>query len=128
VVHAGDWVGIDVVDTLESFELIGVCGNMDDHLVKERLPVKRSFKVGGFRFGLLHGWGGHGESLQDRAMAAFTDVDAVIFGHSHRPCVTWRQGVLLFNPGSFGRNRGGGGGTMGWLEVGKSIEARIVPV
>jgi hypothetical protein len=30
---------------------------------------------------------------------------AVIFGHSHKPLIDWRQGVLFFNPGSAGPRR-----------------------
>lgn len=27
-------------------------------------------------------------------------VDAIVFGHSHSPFLEWREGILLFNPGS----------------------------
>jgi predicted phosphodiesterase len=41
-------------------------------------------------------WGG----FQRQVLRAFQNVDAIIFGHFHRPFVAWQQDVLLFNPGA----------------------------
>jgi predicted phosphodiesterase len=30
---------------------------------------------------------------------------AVIYGHSHKPTIEWKDGVLFFNPGSAGPRR-----------------------
>ena len=36
---------------------------------------------------------------------AAAGVEAVISGHSHRPLIEWRKGVLYMNPGSAGPRR-----------------------
>ena len=33
------------------------------------------------------------------------DVKVVIYGHTHRPSIEWRGGVLYFNPGAAGQRR-----------------------
>ena len=32
-------------------------------------------------------------------------IAAVIYGHSHKPAIAWKHGVLYFNPGSAGPRR-----------------------
>jgi predicted phosphodiesterase len=36
---------------------------------------------------------------------AAAGIAAVVFGHSHRPSIQTRNGVLILNPGSAGRRR-----------------------
>ena len=56
-------------------------------------------------------------------------MDVVVPGHSHRPLVTRRDGVLYLNPGSAGPRRFKLPITVAELIVdGRSIEPRIVQV
>lgn len=69
-------------------------------------PREKVVDMAGKRFLLLHGDQCYGElSLLYKAQEQ--RADAVLFGHSHIPFMEYRQGVLLFNPGSLARPRGG---------------------
>jgi predicted phosphodiesterase len=67
--------------------------------------------------------------LAGRGAALFSGVDAVLFGHSHRPQREVRNGVLLFNPGSPTDRLFAPYNSYGVLEVGpQGMEARIVRI
>jgi predicted phosphodiesterase len=63
----------------------------------------------------------------DPAAAKFA---AVLSGHTHKPKIEWRKGVLYFNPGSCGPRRFELGVTLGILKfnAGVEMEAEIVPL
>jgi putative phosphoesterase len=107
VVHAGDFLNEDALDAFEavSDRLHAVYGNNATTAVRDRLPPERTFEVAGVRFVLTHGddRGATGLSLLGRQQAA----DVVVFGHSHRHAVSEGEDVLLLNPGSHARPRGG---------------------
>ncbi|NEU55280.1 metallophosphoesterase [Halorussus sp. MSC15.2] len=107
VVHAGDFLNGAALDAFEavSDRLYGVYGNNATPDVRDRLPPERTFEVEGVRFVLTHGddRGATGLSLLGRQQAA----DVVVFGHSHRHAVSEGEDVLLLNPGSHARPRGG---------------------
>ena len=48
VVHLGDLTRSVILDYLEQYPLQAVAGNMDDHNVHSRLPVKKVLQVGAF--------------------------------------------------------------------------------
>lgn len=48
VIHLGDWTCSAILDYLEQYTLHGVAGNIDDHSVHSRLPVKKVPQVDGF--------------------------------------------------------------------------------
>lgn len=101
ILHAGDLVDPSVLEMLEQIAPVAaVCGNSDPLSVRMLLPERRVLQLGRFRVGLIHGHQGIGNSTPERARRAFTDVDAVVFGHSHIPYCEMKEGVLLFNPGS----------------------------
>ena len=124
ILHAGDLVNISVLDALEAPEVLAVAGNMDDYVVTQSLPTKRIITVEDKRIGLIHGWGAP-VGLAGRVMKEFDGVDAIVFGHSHRPANTVKNGILLFNPGSFGKGFMGSG-TVGVLRVAKDIKGEII--
>ncbi len=69
IIHAGDFQVASVIDTLQSIApFYGVCGNMDDHEIRQRLPVRRIIQLGGFAVGVMHGWGSPA-GLEDRIRA-----------------------------------------------------------
>src|SRR6476661_6260410 len=56
VLHAGDWVDVALLDALESRagRLVGVAGNNDHGVLRERLPELATVEVEGLRFGVVH--------------------------------------------------------------------------
>ena len=123
ILHAGDLTSLSVLDALEAPEVIAVCGNMDGPDVSANLPIKRVVSAGGFKIGLIHGWGSP-MGLAGRVAGEFQGVDAVVFGHSHRPTNLQKQGILLFNPGSYAKGFQESG-TAGILELDKEIRGRV---
>lgn len=100
ILHAGDLVTLDVITQLEAqAPVYAVYGNVDPLDVVQKLPKKREIEVEGVRIGLVHG-DGPGRSTAERALAAFSGVDCIVFGHSHSPLCQRVDDVLLFNPGS----------------------------
>lgn len=100
IIHAGDFVEIDVLETLRKLKPTrAVCGNMDSHAVCNALKPKEIIEAGRFKIGLIHGYGAPA-GLVDTVASEFTGVDAIVFGHTHSPVNITRDGVLFFNPGS----------------------------
>lgn len=99
ILHAGDMVGLPVYTFLQDRPIEAVQGNMDEWDLKERLPLKKKLSLGGFQIGLIHGWGPAG-GLEGRLRPEFSQIDCLVYGHSHKPANHWSDGVLYFNPGS----------------------------
>lgn len=102
ILHAGDFVEADFLKKLKDFKkTIGVYGNLDSSEVTNILKAKEIIEVGGFRIGLIHGWGAP-EGLTERIRTEFKDekIDCIVFGHSHSPFNETKNGILFFNPGS----------------------------
>ncbi len=122
---------LSVLDAFSGIPVYGVCGNTDDWEVSQTLPSSRVLNCNGFCIGVTHGWGG--DDIRETVMETFADtaVDAIVFGHTHRPLNVRLGRVLLFNPGSYDGNRSQEGGrTVGILTClqGRPITGRIVPV
>jgi len=102
VVHAGDWVDVALLDALErrSRRLVGVCGNNDHGVLRERLPEVARLEIEGLRFAVVHETG-DAKGRERRCAERFPDVDVLVFGHSHIPWDTTADtGLRLLNPGS----------------------------
>ena len=102
VVHAGDWVHVDLVDELEarSNRLIGCWGNNDGPELHSRLPERAEVTLAGVRFTVVHETGA-AAGRETRMAQAYPDTDVLVFGHSHIPWDTTAAGGLrLLNPGS----------------------------
>jgi putative phosphoesterase len=99
ILHAGDMVSVPVYEFLQEKKVEAVQGNMDDWNLKAILPVKKTLTLEGFTIGLTHGWGPAG-GLEDRLAPEFSNIDCLVYGHSHKPANHWSNGVLFFNPGS----------------------------
>lgn len=127
LLHAGDVVDPDVLAVLGDRPLYLVRGNLDPPV--RGVPQKRVVEVGGFRIGLIHGWGAP-DGLPEKVLGEFRGdkLDCLVFGHSHMPCCERRDGVLLFNPGSPTDRRQAPFHSLGLLEVGKTIEGRIINI
>ena len=102
VIHAGDWVDEHLLDECETRarRLIGVWGNNDHGALRERLPEVARLEIEGIRFGVVHETGA-AQGREERCSARFTDLDVLVFGHSHIPWDTTSDtGLRLLNPGS----------------------------
>ena len=100
IIHAGDVGREEVLRALEQFApLTAVRGNIDTSPWARKLPSTNVFEIAAKSIYVLHNID---ELDLDPAAAGFS---AVIFGHSHRPLIENRKGVLFFNPGSAGPRR-----------------------
>jgi uncharacterized protein len=101
ILHAGDLVGADVLELLESLgpPVHAVHGNIDEPELRMRLPAVRVIDADGAQIVLTHD-GGQAQNRLARLRARFPDADAVVFGHSHMPLHEERDGFHIFNPGS----------------------------
>lgn len=80
----------------------------------------------GVVIGLVHGHEGKGRTTAERAASNVPDASIVVFGHSHQPMNEWREGRLLFNPGSATDPRRAPPATVGIIEVSEVVAARLV--
>ena len=102
VVHAGDWVGEQVLDELlaASRALVGCFGNNDGAALRRRLPEVARTVLDGVRIGVVHETG-QATGRERRCDDAYPDLDVLVFGHSHIPWdTTSESGLRLLNPGS----------------------------
>ena len=121
IVHAGDFTERAVLEGLKTLgEVKAVSGNMDSSELKEMLPQKELFVVNRRKIGLTHGSGGPW-GIADRIRDMFSEVDIIIYGHSHEAKHQSIRGSLLFNPG---RARD----SFGLLEIGDQVKAEIVTI
>jgi uncharacterized protein len=100
ILHAGDVGDPAILEKLRGIAPVtAIRGNIDAHGPCAHLPATEVVTLEGHTFYMLH----DRQALDlDPSAAGFS---AVISGHSHRPLVEWRQGVLYMNPGSAGPRR-----------------------
>ena len=125
ILHAGDLVEIKVLDAFAGKDVKAVCGNMDASSVRQLLPKKVVFDIGGHRIGLIHGWG-MPFGIEGKLLAEVGHVDCLVYGHTHRAANELRDGTLFFNPGSATDRRFASSNTVGILDVGERIRGEIV--
>ena len=100
IIHAGDIGKPEVLDELrEVAPVFAVRGNIDKGKWAETLPASEVVQTGDKYLYVLHNLD---ELDLDPVAAGF---HAVITGHSHRPKIEDRDGVLYLNPGSAGPRR-----------------------
>jgi hypothetical protein len=100
IIHAGDVGRPDVLAPLRALAPLHVVrGNVDYGDWAERLPATARVDADGQVFHVLHNIA---ELALDPAAAG---VAAVVYGHSHKPSIETRDGVLWLNPGSAGPRR-----------------------
>lgn len=99
IVHAGDIGKPEVLEQLQSLApVIAVRGNVDKGSWADPLAETETFSVAGKQFLVIH-------NIAELDPAVAGENDAIIFGHSHKPCNEVRDSVLYFNPGSAGPRR-----------------------
>ena len=127
ILHAGDINVPQVLDLLNSIAPVeAVAGNGDGEDLVESLGYKKTFELNGYTVGLTHGHIGQAKATPDRALATFTDVDVIVFGHSHIPLIEKRGSTLLVNPGSPTDRRRQQHYTLGLLSLGETVKAEIL--
>ena len=125
ILHAGDIVSPEVVRFLNKNILYCVHGNMDPPELKETLPSKLVLRLGSHRLGIIHGWGTP-EGIEERIRPVFSDVDIIVYGHSHRVANHRRNGVLFFNPGTATGFSSFGTQSIGVLDLDDTIKSNII--
>lgn len=100
IVHAGDIGASRVLDALRGVApLLAIRGNNDSDEWAREIPEQRTFAAAGRHVHLLH-------DLKVLAIDLRTPpISVVISGHSHKPKIERRDGVLYINPGSAGPRR-----------------------
>jgi len=116
IIHAGDIGTPQVLAELRTLAPVhAVRGNNDRGPWALALPATEAIELEGVSIYVLH-------DLQeldlDPAAAGF---GAVIAGHSHRPAIETRDGVLYLNPGSAGPRRFSLPVAVGFLEVAAGV-------
>jgi putative phosphoesterase len=106
ILHAADIGKGDVIAQLEEIAPVtAVSGNVDG-FEASGFPVEQVIELGGHRIALYHRLYERGKLTRDGAQfLKRTMPDLCVYGHTHQPKVEWREGVLLFNPGSAGPKR-----------------------
>jgi hypothetical protein len=100
IIHAGDIGGATVLEVLRGLApVLAVRGNNDHEAALAGLPETAQARWGGVGIYVLH------DRKQLAIDPAAAGVDVVVSGHSHKPLVEERGGVLYVNPGSAGRRR-----------------------
>lgn len=142
ILHAGDLVAMDVLSLLEGIAPVtAVQGNMDLPGVRLNLPLKRVIGVEAHRIGLIHGHHVPNpnqvlaspvdlEAMHYYLLSEFRDeqVDCIVYGHTHEACIKTYGEVLIINPGSAIRGKGGHC-TVGLLTISRDqFQGEIVPL
>lgn len=112
ILHLGDVGDPQILESLRQVAPVhAICGNVDRSGPCSDLPETDVLLFEGFYLYLLHDLA----TLRlDPAAARFS---AVLYGHSHKPHIAHRKGVLYINPGSCGPRRFELPVTIGILEI-----------
>ncbi|NJN40293.1 MAG: metallophosphoesterase [Gammaproteobacteria bacterium] len=122
IVHAGDIGNASVLQALAALAPVtAVRGNNDREPWAESVRESAVLAVGGVLVYVLH------DLAQLDVDPAASGFRVVVSGHSHRPALEERNGVLYVNPGSSGPRRFRLPVAVAELRVeGTSVEARLV--
>jgi uncharacterized protein len=122
IIHAGD---VDKPGILESLEQIApvtaVRGNCDSGSWTTRLHKTETIQIGEVFLHVIHNL----DQLDLDPKEA--DIRVVISGHTHRPLIEERQGVLFLNPGAAGPKRFDLSPSLVLLRIaGKAVKAELI--
>jgi hypothetical protein len=100
ILHAGDVGDPGILEALaEIAPVTAIRGNIDTDPWARTLPETEVVEAGSISIYMLHNLG----QLDLKPEAA--GFGAVMHGHSHKPSIEKKNGVLYFNPGSAGPRR-----------------------
>lgn len=100
IIHSGDIGSAAILEALSSLApLVAVKGNNDRQAWAAHLPESELIRIGGVFIYVIHDV----SKLDIEPRAA--GVQVIVSGHSHKPLVELRDGILYVNPGSCGPRR-----------------------
>ncbi|HJU06812.1 MAG TPA: metallophosphoesterase family protein [Nitrospiraceae bacterium] len=119
IIHAGDIGTQAVLDALQSLApVLAVRGNNDIGAWAAGIPATRIVTIGRVPVCVVHDITQCGTDHGCRV---------VISGHSHRPCIEERDGIVFLNPGSAGPRRFSLPVSVARLDLhGSSVSARLI--
>lgn len=97
ILHAGDVNTPETRNALAAYGTLYMVRGNNDRAWAEDLPQHLFITIEGVRFFLVH------KKLD--VPKDLTDVDVIVYGHSHQYAAEVIDGVLWLNPGSCGRRR-----------------------
>ena len=99
ILHGGDVGNAEVLEALrEIAPVVAVRGNNDNGSWADDLPQWEVAELEGVFVYMIH-------NLQEMDISPAGSFQVVVSGHSHKPSVEERRGVLYVNPGSAGPRR-----------------------
>ena len=121
IIHAGDIGRPEVIDALNAMApVIAIRGNNDRDSWAKQIPDLLDLQINGVRIYVIH-------NVNEMDSASASGFQAVVSGHSHKPNLVTKDGVLFINPGSAGPRRFKLPVTVGkLLFVRDTIKAKIV--
>lgn len=128
--HAGDYSqDAYLVRELTGLNVIAAAGNCDG---QTDAKIDEFIDAGNNKIWLTHGHRYQAKTRVDDLAwwATKYEVDVVIYGHTHVPHITKQDGIIIFNPGSAARPRGGSRHSIGLIEIATTgaIECQLVEI
>jgi len=122
ILHAGDIGSPEVLKELQSIAPVtAVRGNNDKGGWARSIAERERLRILASRIYMIH------DVKELTSQREVTGFDVVISGHSHRPAIETRDGILFLNPGSAGPRRFSLPVTVAKLVVGgAAVHAEIV--
>jgi hypothetical protein len=100
IIHCGDICRPGIVEELARIAPVtAVRGNNDEGVWAEELPECKLLRIGAISAYVIH------DISKIDIDPEEAGVTVVLSGHSHRPCVEHRGGIMYLNPGSAGPRR-----------------------
>jgi uncharacterized protein len=100
IVHGGDIGSREILEQLAVLAPVtAVRGNNDSEPWAASLPDTQLLEIGAVKIYVIH------DLQQLKAQARPVGVRVIVSGHSHKPNISERDGVLYVNPGSAGPRR-----------------------
>ena len=97
ILHAGDINRQEILDKLEQIAPVRVVRGNNDKEWAEDIPYLQGVMCGGFHILMCH--------KKKDVSVDLSDVDLVVYGHSHKYADQMEKGVRWLNPGSCGPRR-----------------------
>src|SRR5262245_27550774 len=122
ILHAGDIGSPEVIEGLKKIApVVAVRGNNDKAPWADDLPTWEVTEVGPIFIYMIH-------DLKEMDMSPTTaEFQVVVSGHSHKPAIDKRKGVLYLNPGSAGPRRFSLPVSVATLQIdGDKVSAKLV--
>ena len=121
ILHAGDIGKPEILAELSKIAPVtAVRGNNDTGDWARNIPDFQRLEIGGISIYMLH------DLKEFNSADEAIDADVLIFGHSHKPMIEEREGVLHLNPGSAGPRRFKLPVTIALLNVEGQVSAEII--